>query len=254
MLSELEKKALKECCELNENISLNIKEKGKIYVYKSRFLEIDFKRKYIIIDMPSAETHDAQPMAKGEHFEAFFTYKTFRYLFPSQILDHTRFKMQQMEIHAAKIFLPTELQDGDKREYFRVQVAMRPPVQVKFNIYEKNGDTPIMSKLVANSPKEFQAQMMDISGGGFSLKTTPGEKGLSLEKGDVINAKFRLKKGMEEMEIWSEVRNKRKYRETEMMVWGLQFIEDAQKNRYLKHYRNKIMRYVVERQREMLFK
>ena len=86
------------------------------------------------------------------------------------------------------------------------------------------------------------------------LKTIVGEKGLLLEKGDVINAKFMLKKGMEEMEIWSEVRNKRKYRDTEMMIWGLRFVEESEKNRYLKHYRNKIMRYVVERQREMLFK
>lgn len=253
MLSELETKALKESSELNENITITFKDKGKMFVYKSRFLDVNFAKKYIIIDRPSADTPDAQPLSKGEHFELFFTYKNFRYLFPSKILDHTRFKMQLMEIHASRILLPAELQDGEKREYFRVQNKMRPPVIVKFNIFEKDADTPVMSTLVEGAPKEFQGEMIDISGGGVAVRNKHGEKPFPLEKGDVINAKFRLKKGMEEMEIWCEVRNKRKYKDTDMLIWGLRFIE-GQKNRFLKHYRNKILRYVVERQREMLFK
>lgn len=252
MLNELETKALKESSELNENITITFKDRGKMFVYKSRFLEVNFARKYIIIDRPSADTPDAQSLSKGEHFELFFTYKNFRYLFPSKILEHIKFKMQQMEVHASRILLPAELQDGDKREYFRVQPIMRPPVKVKFNIYQKDSETPIMSTLVEGAPKEFQGEIVDISGGGIAMRNKPGEKPFPLEKTDVINAKFRLKKDMEEMEIWCEVRNKRKYKDTDMWIWGLQYLED-QKNRFLKHYRNKILRHVVERQREMLF-
>lgn len=251
MLSQLEKKALIESCELNENITLNVKDSGKVFVYKSRFLDIDLKQKFIIIDMPSPETHGAKPVSKSEHFEIFFTYKNFRYLFPSQILEHTTFNMHGTVIHAARIFMPVELQDGEKREYFRVQATMRPPVLVKFTIFEKGSETPIMSSLVENTPKEFQGQMVDISGGGFSLRAKPGDKQFLLEKGDVINANFRLRKDMENMEIACEVRNKRRYKDTEILIWGLYFIE-GEKNRHLKYYRNKIMRYVVERQREML--
>jgi c-di-GMP-binding flagellar brake protein YcgR len=95
--------------------------------------------------------------------------------------------------------------------------------------------------------------MVDISGGGFSMRTKPGDKPFLLDKGDIINARFRLKADYDEMEIWSEVRNKRKYKGTEIMVWGLQFIE-GEKNMHMRFFRNKIMRFVVERQREMLAK
>jgi len=251
MLSQLEKKALIESCELNENITLNVKDNGKIFVYKSRFLDIDLKEKFIIIDMPSPETHGAKPVSKSEHFEIFFTYKNFRYLFPSQILEHTTFNMQGTVVHAARISIPVELQDGEKREYFRVSAAMRPHVIVKFNIFEKDSGTPIMSGPEENAPKDFQGHMIDISGGGFSLRAKPGEKQFPLEKGDVIDADFRLRKDMQNMEIRCEVRNKRRYKNTEILIWGVQFIE-GEKNRQLKYYRNKIMRYVVERQREML--
>ena len=251
MLSQLEKKALIESCELNENITLNVKDSGKTFAYKSRFLDIDLKEKFIIIDIPSPETRDAKPVSKSEHFEIFFTYKNFRYLFPSQILEHTTFDMHGTAVHAARISIPAELQDGEKREYFRVPAAMRPPVIVKFHIFEKDSDTPIMSGLEENAAKDFQGHMIDISGGGFSLRAKPGEKQFPLEKGDVINADFRLRKDMQNMEIRCEVRNKRRYKNTEILIWGLQFIE-GEKNRRLNYYRNKIMHYVVERQREML--
>lgn len=251
MLSELEKKALIESCELNENITLSIKDNGKVFVYKSRFLDLSFKQNYIIIDMPSPDTHGAKPISKGEHFDVFFTYKNFRYLFPAYLIEHTKFTMGGTVIHAAKILFPAELQDGEKREYFRVPTTMRPPVTVTFNVYEKGSETPVMSGLVDNAPKEFQGQMVEISGGGFSMRSKPGDKQFLLEKGDIIFAQFRLKKDMVNMEIWCDVRNKRRYKETEMMIWGLKFLE-GEKNKHLKYYRNKIMRYVVERQREML--
>jgi c-di-GMP-binding flagellar brake protein YcgR len=253
MLSEIETKALKSCCEINENITISVKKDNKQFIYKSRFLHVDFDRKIVIIDMPSPDTHNAEPLGKGEPFEAFFTYKNFRYLFPSKIIEFAKFKIQQLETFAAKIRIPIELQDGDKREYFRVQTKMRPPVSVAFNIYEEGSDTPIMSSLVDNTPKEFTGQMVDISGGGFSMRTKPGDKPFLLDKGDVINARFRLKADYDEMEIWSEVRNKRKYKGTEITVWGLQFLE-GEKNRHMRFFRNKIMRFVVERQREMLAK
>lgn len=253
MLSEIESKALKSCCEINENITISIKKDGRQFIYKSRFLAVDFDQKTVTIDMPSPDTPNADPLGKGTPFEAFFTYKNFRYLFSSRIFDFAKFKIQQIETFAAKIRMPAELQDGDKREYFRVQTKMRPPVAVTFNIFEEGSNTPIMSGLVDNAPKEFNGEMVDISGGGFSMRTKPGDKPFLLEKGDVINARFTLKPGFEEMEIWCEVRNKRKYKNTEIAIWGFQFME-GEKNRNLRFYRNKIMRFVVERQREMLAK
>lgn len=251
MLSDLEKKTLVVCCQSNENITISIKLEGKIFIYKSRFLSLSFKKGFLVIDRPTPDTPDAEPLRKGQIFEGFFAVKNFRYLIDSRIIDYIPFKIGNTEVHAARVRLPAELGDGDKREYFRVQSTMRPPVAVSFNIYEKGSTTPIMENLMENKVKEFRAEMVDISGGGFSMRVKPGVQQLLLDKGDTINAKFKLKADVEELEIWCDVRNKRKYRDTEIIIWGMQFLE-GEKNSHLKYCRNKIMHYVVGRQREML--
>jgi c-di-GMP-binding flagellar brake protein YcgR len=143
--------------------------------------------------------------------------------------------------------------DGDKRDYFRVETGMNPPIEVKFNIFAKGLETPRMSTLVENTPEEFKGEMVDISGGGFTMKVKMGDKPFSMEKGDIINARFRLKPDEELWEIWAEVRNKRKYKDTRIVKWGMQFL-GKERNKNLNYYRNKILRYVTERQREILSK
>ncbi len=252
-LSEIEFTAIKSCCDLNDNLTINVHEQEKLFVYRARFLAVNFHQGYIIIDEPSAETPDAKPLSRGQSFEVFFEYKTFRYLFNSKVLEHTKIKIQERGLYALKILLPQELQDGDKREYFRVQTSMRPPVVVKFNIFKKDSKLPEMSTIVNNSPEEYRAEMVDISGGGIAVRGKPGDKSLELEKGDMINARFKLKAGFEEMELWAEVRNKRKYKDTDILVWGFQFMPKS-KNNNINYCRNKILRFVTERQREILAK
>ena len=251
-MNDLEKKILQDCCDLNENLSINVYENENIFIYRSRFLNIDFKNRFLIIDEPSPETPGAKPLSKGQDIEIFFEYKTFRYLMFSRILDHTMFKIQNRGFYALKVFLPDELKDGERREYFRIQTPMKPPVKVKFNIYKKGKDKAVMSSVLENVPQEFEAEMFDISGGGFSIHGKNLDRQIPLEKGDIIYATFKLKPDMEEMSFWSEVRNKRKLKGTEIIVFGFQFLK-SNKNKFLKNHRNKIMRYVIERQRELMF-
>lgn len=252
-LTDIEVKVVKTCCELNDNLTLSVRENDRMVVYKSRFLSVDFNKGFIIIDEPSPEDPDARLLSKGQYFEIFFEFKIFRYIFESWVLDHTMFTLNDRSFHALKINLPKKLEDGDKREYFRVETAMRPPVSVRFNIIKKGADSPVKSGPVRDQYDVYQGEMVDISGGGFALRRKPGDKQLILEKGDIINARFKLKPGFEEMEIWSEVRDFRKYKDTQINVWGLQFF-GRERNKNINYYRNKIMRYVVERQREILSK
>ncbi len=251
-MNDLEQKILKDCCDLNENLSINVYENENIFVYRSRFLSVDFKNKFLIIDEPSPETSGAKPLSKGQDIELFFEYKTFRYLMFSRILDHTMFKIRNRGFYALKVFLANELKDGERREYFRIQTPMKPPVKVRFFIYKKGEDKPVMSSIMENVPREYEADMYDISGGGFSIHGKTLDRQIPLEKGDIILAKFRLKPDMDEMELWSEVRNKRKLKGTEIVVFGFHFLK-SDKNKFLKNHRNKIMRYVIERQRELMF-
>jgi len=251
-LTEIETRVIKTCCDLNDKLILNIVENDRLFVYKSRFLAVDFKKGFIIIDEPSPENPGARTLSGGQSFEIFFEYKTFRYLFNSKVLAHTNYKLHQRGFYALKILLPQQLMDGDKREYFRVEIGMRSPVPVKFNIFAKGLDTPGMSTLVEDTPKQYKGEMVDISGEGFAMKVRIGHKPLPLEKGDIINAGFKLKPGDELWEIWCEVRNIR-YKDTRIVLLGMQFF-GKERNRNLYYYRNKILRYVTERQREILSK
>jgi c-di-GMP-binding flagellar brake protein YcgR len=252
-LTDIEVKVVKTCCELNDNLTLSVRENDGMLVYRSRFFSVDFKQGFIIIDEPSPEDPDAGFLSKGQYFEIFFEFNIFRYIFESRVLDHTMFTLNDRSVHALRISLPGKLTDGDKREYFRVETGMRPPVPVRFNILKKGADSPLKSGLTRDEYDVFEGEMVDISGGGFALRRKPGDKQLILERGDIINARFKLKPGFEEMEIWSEVRDFRKYKDTEINVWGLRFL-GKERNKHINYYRNKIMRYVVERQREILSK
>lgn len=216
-------------------------------------LDVNFSKKFIIIDEASIETPNAKPISKGEEFEGFFEFKGFRYLFYSEVLEHTKFKINDRGIYALKISLPTVLKDGERRDYFRVGLPMKHQVIVKFNITKREEKKPIMSSVLEHQPEVFEGIMIDISGGGFAIKAIEGSKMLEreLERGDIVNATFKLKKEYEEMVIYSVLRNKHKYQGTEIMIWGFAFIS-GDKNKQLKKYINKIMRYVTERQRELM--
>jgi c-di-GMP-binding flagellar brake protein YcgR len=236
-LTEIETRVLKTCCDLNDKLILNILENDRLFVYKSRFLAVDFKKGFIIIDEPSPETPDTITFSEGQQFEIFFEYKIFRYIFNSKILEYTEYKLHRHAFSALKILLPQQLMDGDKRDYFRVEIGIKQPIEVKFNILDQ----------------EFKGEMVDISGGGFAMKVKMGDKPFPLEQGDIIDARFKLKPDDEMWEIWSEVRNKNKYKNTRIIKWGMQFL-GKERNKNLYYYRNKILRYVTERQREILSK
>ncbi len=252
-LTEIETRVLKTCCDLNDKLILNVVENDRQFVYKSRFLAVDFRKGFIIIDKPSPEKPDAKPLSNGQYFEIFFEYKIFRYIFNSKVLEHVQYKLHERGFYALKILLPRQLMDGDKRDYFRVETRIKPPIVVKFNIFAKGLETPRMSAIEENTPEEFKGELVDISGGGFTMKVKMGDKSFPLEKGDIINARFKLKPCDELWEIWSEVRNKRKYKDTRIVKWGMQFL-GKERNKNLYYYRNKILRYVTERQREILLK
>lgn len=252
-LTEIEAKVIKSCCELNDKLTLVVRQNDREYSYNSRFLNVSFKSKYVIIDVPTPakETPDAKPLSKGQFFEVFFQYKIFRYLFPSRVLDHTTFKLNERTFHSLKILLPKALKDGDKREYFRVDTGMRPPVLVTFNIFPKGAELPVMSAIVKGSRAEFEAQMVDISGGGFAMRIKPGDKSFLLDKGDIILASFKLKEGIEEVDLWAETCNARQYKDTDIVVWGFRWF-GKERNPSINFHRNKILRYVMERQREAM--
>lgn len=248
-LSEFEMDILRMACEANENITVLGFDRETPSVYKSRLLHIDPPGKFIIIDEASPDTPNAMPLARGENVDIYFEVKNFRYIFSSKIVDHTLFRLQNRGVYALKIILPSVLRDGERREYFRVETPRNSAVYVTFVIYKTDSAAPVMSTLIKNNPEIFEARIDDISGGGFSMS---GSQGIDLDKGDVIDARFLLKPDQPELQLWAEVRY-RKNLLTGDCLWGIMFLTEH-RNPYLKSLRSRIMRYVIERQRELLFK
>jgi c-di-GMP-binding flagellar brake protein YcgR len=248
-LSEMDLDILRLACESNESITIMGFDRQTPSVYKSRLLHLDLPGKSMIIDEASPDTPDAMPLARGENIDIFFEIRNFRYIFSSKIVDHTLFRLQNRGIYALKIILPSALRDGERREYFRVETPKSPAVKVEFLIHKRGASGPMMSALMADTPEIFEARIEDISGGGFSMSGRPG---IDLEKGDIIDARFLLKPNQPELQIWSEVRFRRN-RPTGDCLWGIMFLTEN-RNPYLKSLRSRIMRYVIERQRELLFK
>ncbi len=249
VLNEIEQDILRTVTELNENITILIPQKNPPVVYHSRFLDADFSNLFLIIDEASPESSAALPLARGEEINVFFEFKGFRYIFFSRVLEHTIFSFNNRNIYALKIALPDSLRDGERREYYRVETPKVPPVVVRFLIHKAGLDYPVMVAGSDNLPQEFKGRMIDISGGGFCMVV---DEKIDLVKGDYLHSFFQLKSGEEEFEIWAEVRYRRKFLDKEALI-GAMYLGEY-KNFYLKGLKNKIMKYVIDRQRELLFK
>ncbi len=250
-MNDVEKTVLKNCAELNENVTIFSSVDDRVDVYKSRFLELSLSHKNLIIDEPSPENRDAALIMKNQKLECFFEYKSFRYLFDTRVLDHVDYLLNEQRIHALKISLPDMLSDGERREYFRVEVSPRQPVSARFLLFKRAAAAPEMSAILKGEPYWFDGLVHDVSGAGLCLYSKDKATDLALEKGDRLELFFCLKPGGEEMHLWAEVRNVRRIENLGVHAWGVRFLE-TKLNPNLKKSRNLLMRYVVERQREII--
>jgi c-di-GMP-binding flagellar brake protein YcgR len=248
-LNEIEIDVLRTVSELNENITILIPDKNPPVVYHSRFLGVDFAGSTVVIDEASPESSNALPLSKGEDLNVFFQFKGFRYIFFSRVLEHTIFSLNNRGVYALKISLPDSLRDGERREYFRVETPKSPLVTVRFLLHKAGADYPVMVAGTENVPQDFSGKMVDISGGGFCLAV---DEKLDVVRGDYLHAFFQLKGVAEEIEVWTEVRYRKKYVEKESLL-GLMYLPEF-KNYRFKGLKNRIMKFIIERQRELLFK
>lgn len=250
-MNDVEKMVLQACTDLNENVTVFSTVDDRVDVYKSRFLDLNYSGKYIIIDEPSPENKDAGLILKNQELECFFEYKVFRYLFPAKVLDHWDFNLNGQLLRALKLTLPDQLKDGERREYFRVETSPRQPVVVRFFITKEGSAGPIMSPILEGKPHQFEGLAHDVSGGGICIYSKEKAFEQDLEKGDRVELFFFLKPGGEEIHLWADVRNSRRLENLGVHAWGVRFVENRL-NPNLKKYRSLLMRYVMERQREIL--
>lgn len=248
IMKEQETALLQTLCEGNESLTIFVESQGNILVYKSRFIEI--RGDLLLLDLPSADSPNTPPLQRNEKISVFFSNGPNRFMFQSITREHSSYRLRETEQPGLLVDLPQELEDGEKREYFRIPLLLPPVLKTRFNVYKRKGTVPVMSALLPERIQEYEYEVLDLSGGGFSIKA---DNQLEINRGDWINAVFNLPGCEQEMVIWSELRNKRNHPVSHQQILGFLFLEND-KNPFLKAQRNRIMRFVFSKQRESINK
>ncbi len=251
MAHEIDSKFLLRAIEENENITISLTGTKKQMTYTSRFFDLDRSDRSIIIDLPTGVGETFEPLVKGDEINVYFQYSGFRFYFHSKVLGKVKYRLNEStKVPAYKIKLPTKLLDGERRNYFRVPTPHDKAVIVKFIVYPKGGEQVIIDEDHPESiPKVFEGTILDISAGGVAIKVDENME--EIKVGDKIDMRFRLRKeDFDELEISGVIRNERTYYNTESKIFGVEFLPERSVE--FKRAINKISRYVIERQRELL--
>ncbi len=250
-MPDIDIKFLKKAIEENENITIVVDEdRKKKFVYRSRFFDIDKDDNTIIIDIATGEGDTYEPLTKGDKIKVYFQYTGFRFYFHSKVLGKFRYSLNKdVKVGTFKIKYPVKLLDGERRNYFRVPAPMDNPVIVKFILYPGGGENVVLNEDDPDgNPKVFEATLFDISGNGVALKSDNKD---DLNINDKIDMRFRLdKEDFDELKISGIIRNKRSYYDTDIPLYGVEFIHDRSVE--FRRALNKIGKYVMKRQREIL--
>lgn len=251
MSAEIDIDFLFRAVESNEPIALQYAtESDRQLDYHSRFFRVNRKKKYIIIDKPTGEKDTYQQLAPGDIVTVFFRSAGFRFLFKTKILKKGTFKLHGKHVTPVlMIYLPDEIDDGERRNFFRVPMPRTPQMTVKFISYFEQGQNleQQQDKEMLGDYPMSEGIILDLSGGGIAIKCSQDS---TLMVGDIINMKFQLPSlAGSDIEISGVINNSRKI-EDELVIRGIEFIPnsgDAYKNA-LKN----ISSYVMRRQREMI--
>jgi len=249
-LSDKEHQLIKACVDGNDALTLKRRDRQSTELFFSRFLGIEGKREGILVDQPTPDSPSSQPLSIGEGLEGQFLSGRFRYRFETRIVAHQEARAGARSVHALLLTYPQSLLDGERREYFRVEFSAQKPLVVRFHHYPREEKGPVGSTLIKGEPELFEAVGVDISGGGLSIRGMGRNRLSSVERGDVLLCRFSLKDEGDSFELWCRVRSRRHVSEADVFLLGLEFMEE--RNPMLKSIRNRIMRFVVMRQREMM--
>lgn len=235
----------------SERITLfHYTEQGKKLTFGSRFFEMDSNGKYIIIAQPFGEGDTYQSLVRKDEIEVFFVEKGFRFMFPSQVLKRDKFKLHgDAETPVLIIKCPKDIFDGERRNFFRVPVPVDPPMPILYRSYFESGQSFEETGEFDIADINMNEMLIhDLSGGGLSFRGKLGS--MDVMVGDIINMKFKLRKGEKTIRIEGLINNSRKSADGKATIKGIEFMPDRSDE-----YRSaikKISRYVMERQREMI--
>ena len=232
-------KILYRAIESGNNISINRSaDKENLFHFSSRFFILNEDKDEILIDLPASE--DNETLRVNDKIEVFFISQNLRLGFFTRIIGFSEFQLASDKIVPAMIISkPEEGQDLQRRRDFRVPT---PPLKVVAK-YIRDKDEKVITNCICD----------DISRSGIALtEDKQTNNRLRLEKNYHINLTIYIDKEIIQLE--GTVESKRELYEGNKIVFGIDFTENKPDKLQYKKSITVIIRYIMKRQREIMFK
>lgn len=240
-------KILLDAIESGNNISINRSDdKDDLFHFSSRFFSFNKEQNEILIDLPSSDNDGF--LKKNDNIEIFFISQGLRLGFFSTVKRFSEFKLLSNEVVPAIVIeKPEEGQDLQRRRDFRIPTTPQLEVIVTYSDDKK---TDQMDKA-----EEISVTCLcdDISRSGIALSENKQIKDkLRLEKGNHIIMDISIEGNSIQME--GSVECKRELYEGKKTIFGIDFFENKPNKFLYKKNLSIIMKYIMKKQREIIFK
>lgn len=229
--------------ETGESIAEQTEGSPEEVLFLSHFVRLtkdeNSEEEHIIIDFPTA-SQELEALKKDDEVIVKFNHKDSPYIFFSSVIGLTEYepdpgnRQQGMAIQ-----LPESIFGDERRAFLKVKT---PPFEVKFSV-TKSSD-PVRQA----SRRNYNATVLNISGGGIGIEDEDGK--LQLSEGDVLDLNIQLPDQKLRME--GELLNVYRYENTERTGFGIRFLQQSIDRPTFNKNQRIITRYVMRRERELL--
>lgn len=235
---------LKAAAERNAAVEIHCSTRnGDRAVLRTRILELDGDT--VVLDRPKSD--EDVPMRSNGHMEIYFVYREQLYAFDARIIDPVhRVRLAGQEIvRGVAISKPDAVRPGQRRDHFRVSLAMGEPIGVKIhrateqdveNTAEADGGS------VPIDAPHFTGMLADLSSGGVSVRAKP-ELARSIKVDHHVFLSFTLPGTDEPFIVLAIVRQSREITAGADIRLGLEFLPWPSE-RALRVHQNRLQRFV----------
>lgn len=215
---------------------------------KSRFftMEAGPQGPQVVIEAPM-QNNVVVPLRPGEPVSVFFRVDQVRYTYPTTILDRREFTLSGGDrTRALATAYPHRMLRGQRREYFRIAIPPDAPIPVNIGLVARGATDPTRASNIAF---RSQTEIVNMSASGLAFDLWE-EFSRSLRSGDRILCDIPLPNGST-VSLHGRVVNTYFMRGQRIVRYGVEFV-DLETSVDLKMAQNRLLRYVVDVQRERL--
>ncbi len=244
------KHAMRAAVEYNLPCEIWVDSRGYPVQAKSRFftLQAGAEAPSVIVEAPVSDG-TILPLRPGQEVEVYFRVDDTRYMYQATVLKRGEFPLSSGQAaRALEITYPQRLSRGQKRAYYRVPVSRLHPVELRYGLVDRKTPDPVVRPSVLFRGR---TEVIDLSAGGVAFDL-PERNRLLVRPGNRLICEFSLPND-ERLTLHGRVAHRYALRGERALRYGLQFI-DIHRQLNFKVAHDRLLRYVVEVQRESLAK